>query len=383
MDRVIESDRMRVIVVGAGIVGASIAYHLAAEGARVVVVDRADQGQATAAGAGVVFPWLLQGTPPGIAALGLRAAEHYPRLVEALLAAGVRDTGYVPVGGITVVEDGAVLDEMYKALLRLREQPGMAALGAVERLAAGEPAVRFPVLRGDLAGLYVGGVVRVDGGRMRDALTSAATGQGAEWRSGTASLTLDGSTVTGVAVDGETIGADCVVVAAGAWSRTLCEPLGLALPVFPQRGQILHLDLPGQHTESWPIVRAVDDHYLLAFPGGRVVVGATRESGVGFDRRVTARGLHQILTDALAIAPGLDDGTVAEVRVGFRPLSTDGAPLLGGIDGLSGLVVATGLGPIGLTLGPYLGAVAADLALGRDVPLDLTPYRPDRGTGAG
>ncbi|HZD02136.1 MAG TPA: FAD-dependent oxidoreductase [Actinomycetes bacterium] len=70
---------MRVIVVGAGIVGASAAWHLAAQGADVEVVDRADEGQATAAGAGVVFPWPLPGTPPAMAALGLGPPSTTPR----------------------------------------------------------------------------------------------------------------------------------------------------------------------------------------------------------------------------------------------------------------------------------------------------------------
>ncbi len=362
---------MRVTVIGAGIVGASAAYHLAAQGVDVVVVDRGDEGQATAAGAGVVFPWPLPGTPPAMAALGLGAAEHYPRLVEALVAAGVEDPGYARVGGITVVEDGPAVGEMYEGVLRLREQPGMEGMGEIERLGPGEPAERFRALRADLAGLWVEGVGRIDGRAMRDALLRTAAVYGAVQRSGEASLTR-----TGVAVDGEALGGDAVIVAAGAWSQALCQPLGVALAVAPQRGQILHVDLPGADTGRWPIIRTFSEHYLLAFPGGRVVAGSTRESDVGFDRRVTVGGVHQIVSDALSVAPGLAEGTVAEVRVGFRPVTPDGLPLLGRIR--EGVVVATGLGPIGLTLGPYLGAVAADLALGRDPSLDVAPFRLDR-----
>jgi D-amino-acid dehydrogenase len=151
----------------------------------------------------------------------------------------------------------------------------------------------------------------------------------------------------------------------------------------PQRGQITHLEV-AEDTARWPVVSPLDSgHYLLAFPGGRVVAGATRESDAGFDHRVTLGGVHQVAATALALAPGLADATVAEVRVGFRPLTHDGLPLLGGVEGVAGLVVVTGLGPVGLTLGPYLGAAAADLALGNDVPLDLAPYRPDRRVGSG
>jgi D-amino-acid dehydrogenase len=379
---------VRVIVVGAGIVGASAAWHLGARGADVVLVDRADQGQATAAGAGIVAPWPLPGTPAPMAVLGLAAAAHYPRMLDALAAAGVDDHGYARVGGIHVAPDGPELEELYQGMLRLGAQPGMAGLGELQRLGPGAPAARFPLLRADLAGLAASGIGRVDGRQLRDALLGAAAAGGARRRAGSATLTLTTGTgrateVTGVAVDGEVVAADVVVVAAGAWSSMLCRPLGVALPVFPQRGQILHLDLPGRDTARWPVIQTTGDHYLLAFPGGRVVAGATRESDAGFDHRVTLGGVHQVAATALALAPGLADATVAEVRVGFRPLTHDGLPLLGGVEGVAGLVVVTGLGPVGLTLGPYLGAAAADLALGNDVPLDLAPYRPDRRVGSG
>jgi D-amino-acid dehydrogenase len=171
------------------------------------------------------------------------------------------------------------------------------------------------------------------------------------------------SRVTGVEIDGEVIGAHAVVVAAGAWTAALCKPLGIDVPVAPQRGQIAHLRLSGVDTSGWPVIRTMRDHYMLAFPGGKIVVGATRETGTGFDYRQTAGGVHKILTDALDVAPGLAEATIEEVRIGFRPLSTDNRPV---IDmPRDGLVIATGLGASGLTLAPLLGTIATDLALGR------------------
>jgi D-amino-acid dehydrogenase len=67
----------------------------------------------------------------------------------------------------------------------------------------------------------------------------------------------------------------------------------------------------------------------LAFDESRVVAGATREVGTGFDYRVTAAGQAEVLSEALRIAPGLGVATVIETRVGFRPVSADGRPLLG------------------------------------------------------
>jgi D-amino-acid dehydrogenase len=117
---------------------------------------------------------------------------------------------------------------------------------------------------------------------------------------------------------------------------------------------------------------------MLAFDDSRIVVGATRETGSGFDHRVTAAGLHEVLEEAISVAPGLADATVADIRVGFRPASLDERPLLGPVAGAKGLIVATGFGPTGLTMGPYAGVVAAELALGRTPEIDLSPYDPSR-----
>ena len=125
------------------------------------------------------------------------------------------------------------------------------------------------------------------------------------------------------------------------------------------------------------VVPARGGHYLLAFDDSRVVAGATRETGSGFDARVTAAGLDEVLTEALRIAPGLAAASHIETRVGLRPAGPDALPLLGPA-GIGGLVVATGLGATGLTLGPLTGATAARTALGADQPIDLTPFDPLR-----
>ena len=79
---------------------------------------------------------------------------------------------------------------------------------------------------------------------------------------------------------------------------------------------------------------------------------------------------------ALAVAPGLADGTYTETRVGFRPMGPGIRPLLGPVPGLDGLVVATGLGASGLTMGPLAGSLAAQAALGLPPAIDLGPFAP-------
>lgn len=370
----------RVVVVGAGVVGASAAYHLARAGAEAVLVDGDLPGQATAAGAGIVCPALRFGAPEAWRALAFPAVGRYPALVEALASDGEEDVGYAAVGALLVAADGREEAALGEALRRLEElrRAGVAGVGEVRSLPFGEPRELFPFLRDDVPGIYLSGAARVDGRRLRDALERAARRRGARSVRGAASLLLRGGRVRGVRVGGEEIPADAVVAAAGAWTGELCRPAGLRVPVYPQRGQIAHLRVPGAQTSRLPIVEGFRTHYMLAFPGGRVVAGATREDGAGFDRRVTAGGVHEVLSEALRLAPGLADATLAEVRVGFRPASPDGLPSLG--EAVPGLVVATGLGPSGLTIGPYAGGLAAELALGGRPALDLEPYAPDRRT---
>jgi D-amino-acid dehydrogenase len=356
---------MDVIVVGGGIVGASAAFHLSRAGASVVVVDRADAGRATDAGAGIVCPWLASARDPAWHRIARAAAAYYPELLGHLAGA---DLGHAPVGAAFVVPAGEQAPLVDRAMRLAGEIPQM---GAVRALEPGEPRQLFPVLREDYAGVFIPGGARVDGRLMNAALTAAATG--VRFRTGSASLVLEGERAVGVDVAGERLLADEVIAAAGAWTSELYP-----VPVAPQRGQICHFGIDTE-TAEWPVVQPVGGHYLLAFPGGRVVCGATRETGAGFDYRLTAAGVAEVLTEAITVAPGLGPATLLETRIGFRPASVDDLPLLGRVR--PGLIVATGLGATGLTMGPYTGLLAAEIALGEPPRLDLAPYNPARQVG--
>ncbi len=154
--------------------------------------------------------------------------------------------------------------------------------------------------------------------------------------------------------------------------------LGVRIPVEPQRGQIIHLTNPSVETSGWPIVEGFRGHYMVPWPDSRVAVGATRETGSGFDPRLTAAGVHEVLSEALRVAPGLKGWEIHEMRVGLRPLSADGRPVLGAVPGVEGVYVATGHGARGLHLGPYSGTLVADLMLGRAPELDLAPFGASR-----
>jgi D-amino-acid dehydrogenase len=282
-------------------------------------------------------------------------------------------TSYAVVGHLVVSRDEDALRAVHRrAAARAAEHP---AAGKVSLFDPAQVCALFPPLARGLAAVHVGGGARVDGRQVRASLLDAARRRGAGLRTGTAALTTGG-----VRVDGELLGADAVVVAAGAWSGELVASLGMDLPVAPQRGQITHLGVGAdQDTAAWPVVSPLGSgHYLLAFPGARVVVGATRETGSGFDHRVTAAGQLEVLEQALAVAPGLRDATLLETRVGFRPATPDGRPVLGPLPGHPHVIMAAGFGPTGLTVAPFAGALVADIVLGHPPGLDLHPYRPAR-----
>lgn len=370
-----------VIVIGGGIVGASAAHRLARAGVRMALVDRADAGQATAAGAGIIAPGTYTGASDAWLALAFRSAAYYEELLAQLVEDGETETGYEVPGLLFVAVDEAEAERL-PALARLfqeRSAAGVRNLGAISQIDGKAARDLFPPVADVPGAIHIAGAARVDGRLLRAALLRAAEKRGARILTGTAELAMEGSRAAGVVVDGgQRLAADSVLLAGGAWSSAVADALGVLLPVYPQRGQILHLEMPDTETGRWPIVEGFHRHYLLTFPPDRVVAGATREDDAGFDYRQTAGGMHEALSEALRLAPGLAPATLREVRIGFRPASPDGLPMLGRLPGTDNVYVATGHGPSGLQLGPYSGAAVADLLRGETLDIDLAPFTVER-----
>lgn len=363
-----------VIVVGAGIAGASTAFSLASKGIGVTVVDDGAPGQATAASAGIIAPWTSQ-SEGRFYELYSAGGAFYPALLDRLAEVGITRTDYRRNGALVVNRDPSVLDDAEKRV-RARVAHAGPVAGEVQRVDPAEARELFPPLARDMHALLVTGGGRVDGRTLRDALLDGAVRRCATRVAGEARLVRgDGGTV--VEVDGTVLEADAVVVtAAGAWSTDLLSRVGAAVPMAPQRGQITHLRLERVDTTRWPTINQMSHHYVVCFDDSRVVVGATAETGSGFDPRVTAAGQLQVLQDALSIAPGLADATVLETRVGLRPLSDD-LPVVGRVPGEDALWVATGYGAFGLTMGPLLGDALARAVVGEDAP-ELDGIAPER-----
>ena len=367
---------MHIVVVGAGILGASTAFHAARAGARVTVVDAAHAGRATAAGAGIICPWVSGAEDAAFYGLYCEGGRYYTELVAALGEMGETDLGYRRTGALIVSADTNELAAFQRLLAQRRAETP--AMGEASVLSSRDAVRLFPPLRRDYAAVLVSGGARADGRRMAAGLLRGAEHFGAVVRRGHAALVFAEGRVRGVRLGDDEIGADRVVVAAGAWAPELLRGIGVALQIEPMRGQIVHLMMPGTETRDWPVIFPPGAHYLVPFDDGRVVVGATRESGVGFDYRVTAMGQAQVLAEALHVAPGLGVATVVETRVGFRPVGPGVRPMLGRLPGIEGLLVGNGLGAAGLTIGPFGGRLLAEAALGAMPSMELEPFAPMR-----
>jgi D-amino-acid dehydrogenase len=362
------------IVVGGGVVGASAAYHLVREGARTLLLDRRDRGRATDAGAGILLPATDPEARDPIERFEARAAAYYPLLIGCLRSDDAGDTGYSVCGSLTVAVDEdelAHLDQIRTGLRRWRATRG----GGCAEVRPDQARALFPPLAQVRGAIHCAGGARVDGRLLAGALVQAARARGLEVREASVDrLVVEQSVAIGVLAAGERIAGGHVVIAAGAWSQELGRRLGIAIPVEPQRGQIIHLALPDVDTSAWPIVLPFRRHYLVPWDDGRVVVGATRETGSGFRPQTSAAGVLEVLAEALRVAPGLGQAEIREIRVGLRPASPDGLPILGPVPGVANLHLATGHGPVGLQLGPYSGKVVADTIAHGAAAIDLGPF---------
>ncbi len=350
---------MRVVVVGAGIVGASAAFHLAERGADVIVVDRAHVGKATLAGAGIICPWPTAATDEAFVELYVEGAVAIPEIVDRLADLGELGSSYRRIGAIALASDDAELADIERRVAA--RSAGQVMVGDVHRVSGADAQRLFPPLRRDLEGLWIGSGARLDGRAVTAALLRASQTAPVP---GSVDLVVEGDRARGVTLDGELIEADAVVVTGGVWTRRFLAVHGIDIDVEPQKGQILHLDVSHRAgwppTDVWPSILPPGPHYMVPFDDGRVVVGATRETGSGFDTRVTVAGQRDVLDAALRWAPGLADATVVETRVGLRPLAANGSPTIGPTPGIAGLHVGTGLGASGLTIGPLAGRMLAD-----------------------
>jgi glycine oxidase len=380
--------RADVAVVGAGVIGLASAWRLAQAGMTVVVVDPAPGSGASGVAAGMLAP-VTEARLGEEALLALNHASwaRWPAFAAEVEAAGGRPVGYRADGTLMVAldaDDRALLDD----LAGRHRAMGL----AVEALRGREARALEPGLApGVRAGLLAADERSVDPAALVEALWAASEAAGVTVVARPVArivTTPAGDRVTGVALDGGDgagVEAATVLLAAGTWSASVAGvPDHVRPPVRPIRGQVLTLRQPAGDPLIARTVRGIvrgSSIYLVPRDDGRVVIGATVEER-GFDTTPTAGGAYELLRDALAIVPGLDDAELVAVRAGLRPGSPDDLPMIGP-SGVEGLVVATGHHRNGILLTPVTAEAVAALLTGGAVPAEAAACDPRRFAGAG
>ncbi len=328
-----------IVVVGAGIIGLSIAWRLAGTGRSVLVLERAEVGAgASLAATGMLAPAAEHepGSDP-LLPLALDSLARWPAFRDALEAASGLDIDY-RMQGTLVLAIGR--DEVE----RLRFRHGLQTRSGIRArwLTGPEVREREPILRPSVtAGILCEDDHQVDPPRVMAALIRACRRASVALVAPCAVETLDwaGGRVCGVRTARGGVAAETVILASGAWSgEGGLLPAELALPVRPIKGQALSLKTTAR-TGTLSRMVWTEQVHMAPKGDGDLIVGATVED-CGFRQGLTAGGLYALLEGARRVMPGIEEMEVSAVWSGYRPTSDDDAPI---VDELApGLVVATG-----------------------------------------
>jgi len=362
-----------IIIVGVGIVGASTSYELAKRGFKVTMIDSHTEGRATSAGAGIISPWITQRRNKAWYELAKNGAAHYKSLINELDRCGEKETGYKQNGAIHLHQNIEQLKKLKNIALKRREDAP--EIGNVHILNEKETLDKFPLLNEGYSSLYVKGAARIDGRALRDSLINAAKKHGAKYIKATAQLNFSKECVLGVRINGDTIGADATVLTNGVWMKEILLPLQLNFDVKMQKGQLVHVYEEQLRDGDFPVVKLPRDPYIVPFDEGRVVIGATREDNAKFDPKMTVGGVHEVLHKTLEVAPKFFNSTISDIRIGFRPYTKTFVPTFGTVPHYERLFLANGLGASGLTTGPYIGKLLAQMVAEENIDIDHTLYK--------
>lgn len=357
--------RAEVVVVGAGIIGLSIAWRLAEAGRSVLVLERAEVGAgASLAATGMLAPAAEHepGSDP-LLPLALDSLARWPAFRDALQAASGIDIDYRTQGTL-VLAIGR--DEVE----RLRFRHGLQTRSGIRSrwLSGPEVREREPILRPSVtAGILCEDDHQVDPPKVMAALIRACRNAGVSLVAPCTAEALDWSSgrVCGVVTGQGRVAAETVILASGAWSgEGGLLPADLALPVRPIKGQALSLRTTAR-TGTLSRMVWTEQVHMAPKGNGDLIVGATVED-CGFRSGLTAGGLYALLEGARRVMPGIEEMEVSAVWSGYRPTSDDDAPI---IDLLApGLVVATGHHRNGYLLAPATADAVAALVGTGEVP---------------
>jgi glycine oxidase len=371
------SARPAIVVIGAGVIGLSIAWRLAQRGAAVTAFDKGAAGAGASHAAAGMLATCAEAEPgeEALVALGRASQARWPAF-----AREVEDAAGLPVDlrseGTLIVALTADDQARLRHGLEFQKSLGL----PVEWISGVEARRREPHLSPGIAGAVLSPEDhQVDNRKLVVALRVAAERAGVTIREHCAveRIIMSGGRATGVALaDGTQVAADAVVLAAGAWSRRIDGlPADARPPVRPVKGQMLALRMD----PAAPLLTHVlwaPGAYLTPRRDGRLIVGATVEEK-GFDASLTAGGVLALLQATWRAVPAVEELPIEEMWVGHRPGSRDDAPILGA-GPVEGLVYATGHHRNGILLTPITADAIARLVLDGEVDPVIAPFGVER-----
>jgi glycine oxidase len=365
-----------VIVIGAGVIGAAIAYELSRRGVWVRLLEAGPtSGAATLASAGILAPFVEAGADTPLETLGAESLDFYDELIASLRQDTRCEIDYTRSGTLEVALD-------VSAARRLEDRAAALQARGISSELVDPSSIERPLGSHCLQGLLIRRHGAVNAPALAAALLNASRRRGALVDTGVrAELVRPGEGLVQVVTDRGAFGASHVVLACGCWSGAVAIGDEPRLPVWPIRGQLLQLRVPGVHLDH---VVWGPNCYLVPREDGSVLVGATVEDA-GFDPRATVAGVQSLLNAALALVPALDSATFDAVRVGLRPATPDHLPIVG-LSRVPGVLYATGHYRNGILLAPLTARMIADLIVeGRSHPALalLAPSRFDHVTTVG
>jgi glycine oxidase len=361
-----ESGEHDALIVGAGVIGLACAWRAAERGLDVVVLERARPGAgASGVAAGMLAP-VAEATwgQERLFELALESHRLWPGFAQELARRAGRELGFLGLGALHVA-----LDRDEAAELRRRHELMRSLDLAAEWVSPQACRELEPGLGTVAGGVMAPHEAAVDPGALVGALAAALSSAGG--RIETAEVSgplLESGRLVGVeAADGRCYRAASTVLAAGAWSAAEWLPAAARPPIRPVKGQILTLRGPAQEPVCERIV-VTERVYLVPRGDGRLVVGATVEEQ-GFDLRVTAGGVHELLREAYRALPEVAELELVEAVAGLRPATPDNMPFVGP-GAIDGLVLAAGHYRNGILLAPITAERVIALLAGAPSPAE-------------
>lgn len=366
-----------IVVIGGGVIGLSVAWHLAHAGATVTLLERGQVGkEASGAAAGMLAPLAEAHACGPFVELGLQSLQRYPAWVDALKNETGVDPELIGPGMLRVATSDAD-DAALRAAFAWQQAAGL----CVEWLDGAAARKREPVLSPRIRSAVLSPHERqVEPRRLVRALVLACARRGVRIVEHVPAVGLEtkGPCVTHVQTPTQTFPCAQVVVAGGAWTEPMGRWLHTSLPIVPVRGQIVALagvPPPFRHTIY------AREGYLVPKADGRILVGATEEHA-GFDTRPTAGGMARLLALASMLVPALNAAPFDSVWAGLRPASRDGLPILGLLPGWENAHVAAGHFRNGVLLAPITGEIIAQSVLQQPPHALLAVLSADRFAGS-